>query len=164
MALAKLGRLELLSQLYGLVYLPPAVYQEVVVRGRRQGYPDAWLVQRAIQRQQLSVVGVEPADLPPGIAALPLDAGEKEAIYLAQSESDSLVLLDDQEAREAAKEQGLIVKGTLGVIVQAYRAHLIPLDEVETLFETIITDDQIWIAEELCRQVLSPLQAESQRP
>ena len=64
MALAKLGRLELLSQLYGLVYLPPAVYQEVVVRGRRQGYPDAWLVQRAIQRQQLSVVGVEPLEKP----------------------------------------------------------------------------------------------------
>ena len=164
MALAKLGRLDLLSQLYGQICLPTAVYQEVVVRGRRRRYPDARLVQLAIQRQQLSVVRVEPADLPPGIVALPLDAGEKEAIFLAQSEPDSLVLLDDGAAREAAKVRGLTVKGTLGVMVQAFRASLVTLDEVEALSETIIAHDQIWIAEGLCRQVLEQLQAESQRP
>ena len=164
MALAKLGRLDLLSQLYGQVCLPTAVYQEVVVRGRRRGYPDARLVQLAIQREQLSVVGVESVDLPPGIAVLSLDAGEKEAIFLAQSEPDSLVLLDDWAAREAAKVRGLIVKGTLGVMVQAYRTDLLTLDEVEALSEAIIAHDQIWIAEGLCRQILEQLQAESQRP
>ena len=164
MALAKLGRLDLLSQLYGQICLPTAVYQEVVVRGRRRRYPDAQLVQLAIQRQQLSVVRVEPTDLPPGIMALPLDAGEKEAIFLAQSEPDSLVLLDDGTAREAAKIRGLTVKGTLGVMAQAFRASLLTLDEVEALSEAIIAHDQIWIAEGLCRQVLEQLQAESQRP
>jgi predicted nucleic acid-binding protein len=35
MALAKLGRLDLLPRLYGGVCLPTAVYQEIVVRGLR---------------------------------------------------------------------------------------------------------------------------------
>jgi hypothetical protein len=65
-----------------------------------------------------------------------------------------------RKAREEAKIRGLKARGTLGVIVQGYRANLVNLDEVEALFEAIISHDQIWIAEGLCRQVLRRLQAE----
>lgn len=41
MALAKLNRLLLLRKLFGKVLIPQAVYQETVIRGMRQGYPDA---------------------------------------------------------------------------------------------------------------------------
>jgi predicted nucleic acid-binding protein len=51
-------------------------------------------------------------------------------------------------------------KGTLGVIVQAYRAKLLRFDEVRTLVEAIIARDDIWIAEGLCRKVLAKLEAE----
>ena len=164
MALAKLGQLELLSQLFGQVHLPTAVYREVGIRGKQRGYPDAQQVQMAIHRQQLRVVGVAVTDLPSDITTLSLDPGEKEAIYLAQSEADSLVLLDDWKVREEAKARGLKARGTLGVIVQGYRANLINFDEVEALFEGIISHDQIWIAEGLCRQVLGRLQVERQSP
>ena len=40
MALAKLGLLDLLGRLYGKVYMPGAVYDEVVLRGEEGGFSD----------------------------------------------------------------------------------------------------------------------------
>ncbi len=160
MALGKLGLLELLPQLYGQVRLPTAVYAEVVVRGSERGYPDALLVQVAIQRGQLVVIEVGHTELAPEIAALHLDMGEKQILHVALRDKADLVLLDDLKAREEAQARGLTVKGTLGVIMQAYRAKLLRLDEVQTLVEAIIARDDIWIAEGLCRQVLAKLETE----
>ena len=68
----------------------------------------------ALHRKQLVVLDVIHDDLPSEIASLPLDAGEKEAIYLATRVPNSLVLLDDSKAREEAKARKLAVKDTKG--------------------------------------------------
>jgi len=122
MALGKLGLLDLLYDLYGRIYIPSAVYTEVVVRGSEHGYPDAYAARLAIQRGRLVVV---------------------------------------LKAREETRVQGLKVRGTLGVIVQAYRTGRLHLDEVEILVQAIISRDDIWIAEELCRRVLAALRTEA---
>jgi predicted nucleic acid-binding protein len=157
MTLGKLGRLELLSRLYGVVLLPSSVYTEVVIQGRERGYADALLVQRAIQRGQLVVVKLNAADLPSEIASLPLAAGEKQVLWLALRDKADLVLLDDLKARQEAQAHGLTVKGTLGVLVQAYRGGIISLEDVQTLVEVIIAREDIWIADELCRRMLARL-------
>lgn len=162
MALAKLGLLELLPRMYGQVWLPTAVVTEVVVRGGEQGYPDALLVQMAIQRRHLMVTKASDAELPADIANLPLDAGEKETIHVALRDKADLVLLDDLKARDEARSRGLDIKGTLGIILQAHRAGLLPLEEVQTIVGVIIARDDIWIAEGLCREVLARLK-EQQR-
>jgi predicted nucleic acid-binding protein len=161
MALGRLGLLELLPSLYGEVRLPTAVHSEVVIRGRERGYLDALLVQRAIQRGQLIVVEVNDAELPPDVAGLHLDTGEKQVLWLALREKADLVVFDDLKAREEAQGRGLAVKGTLGVIVQAQRVGLLSLDEAQTSIEAIIDADDIWIAEGLCRQVLAKLKGTS---
>jgi predicted nucleic acid-binding protein len=160
MALGKLGQLELLYRLFGQVGFSTSVYQEVVIRGSQRGYPDALLIEMALQRKQLVVLNVIYDDLPSDIASLPIDAGEKEAIYLATRVPNSLVLLDDLKAREEAKARKLAVKGTIGVLVQAYRNSLVTIDEVGTIFEAIIANDDIWIASDLCREVLNRLKTE----
>jgi len=157
MALAKLGLLDLLPHLYGQVKFPTAVFTEVVRRGRERGYSDAFLVQIAIQQGKLWVIEVNDGVLPPNIATLPLDAGEKQALYLAQRDKADLVLFDDEKVREEAKARGLNVKGTLGVIIQAYRAGLLRLNDVHSIIGAIMSREDIWISEELCRRVLSKL-------
>jgi predicted nucleic acid-binding protein len=157
MVLGKLGQLELLYHLYGEVHLPSAVHIEVVVRGLEHGHPDAYAVQLAIHRGYLIVVTVNDTDLTPEIAALPLDAGEKQTLHLALQEQAELLFLDELKARTEAQSRGLTVKGTLGVIVEAYRAGLLQLDEVETLIEAIIAREDIWISAGLCRRVLAEL-------
>ena len=158
MALGKLGQVDLLPQLYGQVSLPTAVYTEVVTRGNEQGAPDALVVQNALQRGQLVVVEVQDTELLPEIATTPLHTGEKQTLHLALREGADAVLLDDLQAREEAQARGLTVKGTLGVVVQAYRASILPFDEVQVIIETIIARDDIWIAAGLCRRVLERLQ------
>jgi predicted nucleic acid-binding protein len=157
-ALSKLGCLHLLSELFDRVELPSAVHREVVLEGRRQGYADALVVGEAIRKGRLVVVNVADGDLPYELDALPLDRGEKQAIYLASRTSGGLVLLDDLLAREKAQERGLSVKGTLGVIAKAYGAKLLDYEEVVGLFEAIASNETIWIADELCRRVLTRLE------
>ncbi len=156
MALGKTGALDILFRLFGQVSISTKVHREVVIAGGKQGHIDARMAEIAIRQKQLIVEDV--ADLPLEIASLSLDSGEKEVIYLSTQEADSLVLLDDLKAREEAKKLGLKVKGTLGVLVQAYRENLISLLEVNTLMEIIIAHDDIWISADLCREVLKRIE------
>jgi predicted nucleic acid-binding protein len=56
-----------------------------------------------------------------------LDDGEREAIALAQTTGTTLILLDEKKGRQAARECGLSVAGTLGVIDLAARRGLVSL-------------------------------------
>jgi len=55
-----------------------------------------------------------------------LDRGESEVIALAQEVNADLVLLDEKDARLAAKKTGLKVLGTIGILVWAKKAGYIP--------------------------------------
>lgn len=157
-ALGKLGLLDVLFHLYGSVRIPTAVYIEVGVRGSERNYPDALLTRIAVQRGQLRVSRVNDADVPLDITSLPLNTGEKQAIYLALRDTADLVLLDDLKAREEAQALGLTIKGTLGVLVQAQQQGALPLDETQAIIETIRDRNDIWIAPGLCQRVLDKLE------
>jgi predicted nucleic acid-binding protein len=114
--LAKLGVLRVLPQINTTVVVPPAVYDEVVIRGKEQHHPDAYVVELAIARNELTRWPVPIEELSEAIRELPIDRGEKQAIHLALHLGNDTVLLDDLLAREAAQRLGLPVKGTLGVL------------------------------------------------
>jgi predicted nucleic acid-binding protein len=66
-----------------------------------------------------------------------LDDGEREAIALAQTTGTTLILLDEKKGRQVARECGLSVAGTLGVIDLAARRGLISLfDALKNLERT----------------------------
>lgn len=119
-ALAKIGRFDLLEELFGRVTIPQAVYDEVVLRGG--GQPGAretetaeWISTQPVRdRLAVSFLGEE------------LGPGESEAIVLAQELGASWLLLDDAVARRKAERIGLPVMGTLGVLVIAKHAGVIP--------------------------------------
>lgn len=153
MALAKVGQVHLFYPLYGIVLVPSAVYEESVAAGLEQGHADAVAIEMEFQRQHLQIVALEEAHLSPPIAGLPIDRGEKHTIQLALDENCGWVLLDDMRARQEARDQGLRVKGTLGVLVDAFRQHYLSTLEIEVIFAALLKRDDIWIAEELIRQV-----------
>jgi len=101
------------------VIVPPAVVTEIEV-GKRFGIPLPNL-------NTLSWITVRP---PFSKAALPLvthlDAGETEVLMLALETPNSVVILDDALARRTAKWLNIPVKGTLGLLLDAKRAELIP--------------------------------------
>lgn len=179
--LAKLGILYVLPQVYTAVVVPPAVYDEVVVRGKEQNYPDAYVVELAVARRDLILLpspNLNPFEilqlqtargagkgnllsselsLSDTIQKLPIDQGEKQAIQLAQNIGYNSVLLDDLLAREAAQQLGLYVKGTLGVIATAYRQNYLSRAELDIVFEALLARQDIWISNALARGVWDDL-------
>lgn len=119
-ALAGVGRLELLRGLFGAVIVPTEVVREVSEAGAGRvgaeeiaGLP--WLVQRA----------VEPP--PDRLLAEELGPGEAAVITLALRSAPREVLLNERRARRIAEmAYGLPVRGTAGLLVAAKRARLIP--------------------------------------
>lgn len=140
-----------------MVLIPSAVYEEVVTSGIARGHHDAYTVEMAIIRQELTLVNVEDTDLSQELQTLPLGSGERQVIYLASRESANIVLLDDLLAREEATRRGLKVKGTLGVIVEARLRGILNLEECNLIFEAISSRSDIWLSEALVRQVWETL-------
>ena len=162
-ALAKLGRLALLNQLYSRVLIPEEVYQEVVVNGMRLSAPDADVVQFFIDQGQIQVRPTEVASDDP-LFAYGIDAGEIEAIALAQREAADWVLIDNAHARRAARAVGQACKGTIGILLLALRQRYITLSDFELLLYEIKRQPALWISERLCDAALEQARREAQLP
>lgn len=118
-ALATIGRFELLKSLFGEIAIPQAVYEEVVVQGH--GEPGSTEIAEAEWIRTIPIKDRLAADL----LQESLDLGESEAIVLGQELSARYVLLDDELARRKADLIGLPVAGTLAVLLMAKQAGLI---------------------------------------
>ena len=127
---SRIGRLELLRELFGQVLVPLAVDREVVRAGSgRPGESEvrsaSWLLRHPVS-----------ADAVVAHSLVHLDDGEAEAIALALDlAEDCLLLLDDKPARREALGRRLVVVGSAGILVLAKRRGLIesvrvPLDEL----------------------------------
>jgi predicted nucleic acid-binding protein len=115
------GAEEALSGLFERVLIPPTVFEELQqtgtpapVREWARSLPP-WVAVQAPSRLDLS---------------LELDAGELEAISLAQEIKAAAVLMDDRAGRIAAVRFGLVVVGTLGILEAAAVKGLIDLPQV----------------------------------
>ncbi len=95
-ALGTLGQLTLLLKLYGDIFIPREVYNEVVVNGLHRGAADAQAVDFFIQQGHIRIIDVTvPSPLPAW--AQSVDIGEVEVITLAQQQSADMVLIDDSD-------------------------------------------------------------------
>jgi len=159
-ALGKLGQLGLLLRLYDQILIPREVYREVVINGLRLGAPEARVVDFLVHQGSIQVVDVNlPAPLPDW--AVPIDAGEVEVIVLGQQCVAGWVLIDNAHARRAAHQAELRPKGTVGVLLAAFRQGHLSLREFELLIENIKERPELWISECLCNLALAQARREA---
>ena len=132
--LAKTDNLNLLKAIANQVYIPEAVFQEVVIEGKRLGEKDAYRVEKCINQEWLRVKEVK------NLLSFdfPLHYGELEVISLAGQEGIKKVLIDDAKARSVADLAGLKPVGTLWVILQAVKNRMMDFDEFLSTLESII--------------------------
>ncbi len=121
-ALARIGRLDLLAEFYQRILLPPEVHHEVTVAGL--GLLGAEEVRKAAWIELASQES--PADPSLEHACESLGAGECGAILLAKSLRADLILLDEWKARRVARDAGLAVMGCLGILEAGARKRLVP--------------------------------------
>lgn len=112
-ALQHVGRLGLLQQLFGDgVVIPRAVQPEVAPT-----LPD--------MPEWIRVVDVAKPSRPELLAGR-MGEGETEALALADEIEAKAVIVDDLAARRTARELGLRIVGTAGILVRAKQRGLIP--------------------------------------
>jgi predicted nucleic acid-binding protein len=117
--LARAGYLDLVPRLLSPVVIPGAVAVEISA-----GPADDAAVRFLAQRSWLSVIDLVPALSP--LAAWRLGQGESEVLEYARRNFGTLAVLDDKAARRAARALGILLTGTLGLIVAAVQRNLIP--------------------------------------
>lgn len=145
-ALARIGRLDVLFELFGQVLLPEAVWHEVVVEGR--GEPGAAEVAACTWISRATVANV---DL---VTALrqDLDAGEAAAIALALESKADLLIMDERLGRETATHLGLRIVGTVGLLVHAKSAGIVA--EIRPLLDAMRDQAGFRVSDDLYMRVL----------
>jgi len=114
-ALARIGRLDLLRELFDAILIPEAVHEEVVARSPgRSGASEVgqaeWIRRQVpADRRRVNYLRAD------------LDWGEAEALVLAEEVAADWVLVDEPKARLAAELLGLRFMGTVGVLLLAKR-------------------------------------------
>jgi len=112
-ALARIGHLDIMAKMVGVLSIPYAVYEDVVIKGA--GHPGAVEVKEA---KWIEKRNVSDRKLVTRLNAN-LGLGESEAIALAKEIKADLIILDDEKARKIAKSEGIRITGLLAFLVQA---------------------------------------------
>lgn len=119
--LVKAGLEEILSRLFGRVFIPEEVGRELLAF--HPALPDACEIRR-----------VTPGELLTDLADV-IDPGEAEAIALSVELQASILLIDDRKGRRQAEALGLTCLALPAVLTAARRAEIIP--SLKEAFERI---------------------------
>lgn len=146
-ALAFLGRFELLHELYHEVWIPPSVADELTRQPegtQLQSGNCPWLkIQAPANRLLVAELQKD------------LDAGESEAIVLADEISATVILIDELQGRKIATRMGLEVLGTLGILTAGKRAGRIA--EVRPLILKLRDGLGFFLSDRLIERVLKDI-------
>lgn len=133
---------------YIKIIIPKAVYDELIINIDYQDEIDiikrCTFIQIENVEENLSVVLLQ--------RELKLDRGESEAIVLAKNINADLIIIDERKARRIAKDVGLKVTGTLGILVEAKQQGLIK--ELKSLLDELM-DNNIRISRKLYMEILN---------
>lgn len=115
--LQRIGQLDILPQVFPVVFAPQAVQAEVRINL-------SWLRVQAVKNTAMVSTLLRM-----------LHIGEAETITLAMELGDVEVILDERKARGLAEELGLEIIGTVGMLVRAKQREVIP--EVKPLLYSL---------------------------
>lgn len=143
--LYRIGAIEWLPKLFGEIWTPRAVVDELS-EGQKRGH-DVPLLE---SYDWLKVI--EPNSVPSEWLSLDLGAGELGTMALALENLERVVILDDALARRIAHAAGLKVWGTLKVLLEAKEQGIIKTisPHVEQL-----KSSGMWISKDIRLRILS---------
>jgi predicted nucleic acid-binding protein len=133
--LAKIGRLDLLRELFGTVFIPAEVKAETVDAGLANKAPDAYVIGKAIEE---GWIVVQETPVLSKLADFGIDIGEAAALSLAKTRGEKEVLVDERHARLAAKALGLKPLGTIYVLLSALKEGHLSHDEYQKALEDLV--------------------------
>lgn len=147
-SLMKAGQLELLRQLFEVVYIPEAVYRELT--------DNEAFSEEVRMVQECEFLNIQKVDNGKSVAILQnftgLDAGESEAIILADEINSDVLLMDERKGRQVAKKLGIRITGTIGILAQAFDEGMLTKEDVARCIERL-KESGIRISEKLYQRL-----------
>jgi len=144
--LSRSGGLQMLKSLNTRIYTPKAVYEEVVVEGRRLGKPGADLVDQYVQD---GVITIRSPKLKMKLSSQmsrsssesdwPVDKGEAEVLALAQ-ELNCTAIIDEHVGRNLARLHGIEVHGTVYLLMLAQKNGALTKGQTLAMFKRIVAE------------------------
>ena len=130
-SLSLIKRLSILKQLFNEVVIPESVFYEITKAGKNKVG-----AKETENAKWLTIMSPDSTTcLPPFL--LGLDQGEMDVIILAKNLNADFAIIDEKAGRRVAKAVGLKVKGTLGVLLNAYDKCLLNKKDMETIIVTL---------------------------
>lgn len=142
------GLPHLLSQIFGTVIVPEAVYRELMANG------DDHLITQTIQTAEwITVQSVQDLLKVDRLKKdFLIDSGEAEAIVLVEELEADRLLIDERLGRDVAEQRGIQITGVLGILLLAKEQSLIR--EVKPCMDKLIEQANFRIRPSLYQKVL----------
>jgi uncharacterized protein len=128
-ALGRIGRLDLLRQMFGTLVVPEAVWNEVTACSPQRAGVIEVLQSSWIQRRGVS------------------------DFALAREIKADVLLIDERLGRSAARRLGLTISGLVGVLIEARRSGLLP--DASQVVEDLRTNAGFWISDALANLIVN---------
>ena len=148
--LAKIGKLDLLKE--HEIIIPKQVYEEII-KGSKVGKEDAHKIINLVEK---NIIRIEETKIIKELEKQNIGKGEKAAISLAINNKINLILLDEKKARRIAKFYKLKARGTLGILIEAYKNKKINKKEFKESIRKLIKEGYR-IREELLFELLKEI-------
>lgn len=151
-SLMKIGHLDLLAELFGSVQIPKAVFDELVYNSN---FPEeSTLIRECKYIQTVAIKDTSAVELLRRSSGL--DAGESEAIILSDSLKASLLLMDEVKGRQVAKQMGIPLMGTIGLLLVGYKERILTRQQIFECID-ILKKSGRHISESLYQQLLKKI-------
>lgn len=134
-SLMKIGHLDLINQLFGEVLIPKAVFEELVSNIKFR--EESRLIQECSYIKTVNVTDTQAVELLRRSSGL--DAGESESIVLSDLENAAFLLMDEVKGRQVAKQMGIRLMGTIGILLAAYKDQLLSGEDIFNCIEILKT-------------------------
>jgi len=147
--MAKVKSLNLIKELYQKCYLTESVYNETVIEGQKYGHDDSNQIMEALGDW------IEVRD-PKGnvfefVKKYSIHVGEATSILLAK-ELSALLLINERDGREAAKIEGVEVKGTIGIIATGVKENKLSYASAIKILESFASEpSEFWLEPRIVR-------------
>ena len=119
--LLNINRLDVLKNIFSLVYIPKKVYDEIVIEEKITLNKNFFVVKEINDKNLYTLLTKS------------LDKGESEAITLAKEMNLSLII-DEKKGRKIATNLGINIFGFIGLLVLNYKKEMLTKDDTLDIF------------------------------
>lgn len=138
--------------MFGEVQIPDAVYEELISNAKFQKEAEKILsaeyIEKVVVEDKKSVTLLR--------RATGLDAGESEAIILSDLIRADLLLMDELKGRQVAKQMGLNIMGTVGILMAAFDEKLLSAEGIEQCID-VLQNNGRHISDKLYEQLMEKI-------